>query len=61
MKNDRNAGTFFFGIIAAILGVTLLKKFDFETLTYPKPWLGLVYLITFIFCVYFLFKSRRKQ
>lgn len=61
MKNDQNGGTFFFGIIAVILGVTLFKHFDFENMTYPKPWLGAVYLITFLFSVYFLFKSRSKQ
>lgn len=60
MKNDQNGGTFFFGIIAVILGVALFKQFDFENLTYPKPWLGVVYLITFLVSVYFLFKSRSK-
>jgi membrane protein DedA with SNARE-associated domain len=48
-------------IVAIILGVTLYRQFDFETLTIEKPALAAVYLVTFIAAVYFLIKGRKRS
>ncbi|WP_439557300.1 hypothetical protein [Dyadobacter sp.] len=48
-------------IVAIILGVTLYKQFDFQTLQFEKPALAVVYLLTFIASVYFLIKGRKQS
>ena len=50
-----------FAILAFPIGLALLKEFDFETFTFRKNALGILYLITFIFCVILIFKKRKKQ
>jgi len=58
--NNKNALTSVFTLIAIILGVTLFKKFDFETWTFEKPALAIVYLIAFLISIYFLVKQGKK-
>lgn len=48
---------FIFSIMAIILGVTLFKQFDFQTLTFEKPALAIVYIIAFAISVYALVKK----
>lgn len=57
-----NKKEFSFGlaIIAIILGFTLFKQFDFQTLTMEKPALGMVYLGAFAISVYLLFKDKKE-
>jgi len=47
----------FFVIIAVIIGGALYKQFDYENLTFEKPALAIVYLVTFVTTMYFLIKS----
>jgi len=47
-------------IVAIILGVTIFKHFDFETLTFKKTWLDLVYVLAFIITLLLLFKKKVK-
>lgn len=49
-----------FAIIAIILGVSLYRQFDIETLTFEKPALAIVYLIAFALSVFFLIKGRKN-
>ena len=58
---NRKAVLFIFSIIAIILGWTLAKQFDFENLKFEKPWLAIVYLITFLFSIYIVIKSAKNQ
>ena len=60
MENKRTSN-FIFGIIAIILGCSLLKKFDFKNLTFEQPALAVVYIVVFIFSVYFLIKNSKKK
>lgn len=52
---------FSFAIIAIILGVSLFRQFDYETLTFEKPALAVVYLIAFTMSIFFLIKGRKKN
>jgi hypothetical protein len=51
------APVFFLGAVAIILGVILLKQFDFETFKFEKPGLAIVYIIVFIPSVYLLIRN----
>jgi uncharacterized membrane protein HdeD (DUF308 family) len=58
---NRKAISFVFSIIAIILGVTLFKQFNFESLTFEKPTLAVLYFIVFAFSIYILVKKPKKQ
>lgn len=60
MENNK-IPTFAFGVIAVILGYTLIKHFDFENIRFQKPWLDILYLIIFAFSIYALIKSFKKR
>lgn len=60
MSNKKGL-TFLFLIIAIILGWTIFKQFDFENLKFEKPALAVVYVLTFIMSVYFLFKNFKEK
>lgn len=47
-------------IIAVILGGALLRHFDFNTLTFEKPWLDALYAIVFVTSLVLLFKNKSK-
>lgn len=57
---NKKIPTFIFGTIAIILGWTLFKHFDFQNLSFQKPWLDVLYLIIFAFSIYALVKSNKK-
>lgn len=48
---------FMFSIVAAILGWTLYKKFNFETNTFEKPALAILYGIVFLLSIFFIIKN----
>lgn len=48
-------------IIAIVLGGTIFKEFDFENLTFEKPALAVVYVLTFVMTVYFIFKKDKTK
>jgi len=52
---------FVFTIIAIILGASLYKQFDFETLKLEEPVLSIVYLIGFVFSIYAIVGDYKKQ
>jgi hypothetical protein len=45
-------------IVAIILGATVYKHFNFQTFTFKESWLDIVYLITFVIVLFFLFKGK---
>ncbi len=61
MENKNNVPVFTFSIVAIILGVVLYKQFDFNTLTFEKPALAIVYIIVFVFSVFVLIKHFLKR
>lgn len=59
MKN-KIGFNFFFAMIAFTLGLALLREFDFQTFTFRKTALGILYLLVFIVSVYLTFKKKNK-
>ena len=58
---DKKKGVnFIFIIISFILGMRLFKDFDFETASFKKPALDIIFLITFIVSIYFIIKDYKK-
>lgn len=45
-------------LLAFVLAMALNREFDFETFTFRKPALGILYLVTFIFFVISTFKKK---
>jgi hypothetical protein len=58
---NKKALSFTFTIIAIILGVTLFKKFDFETLKFENTGLAIVYIIVFTISIYVLMKNYKSS
>lgn len=52
---------FFFLMIAFILGITLFRQFNFETMSFKDPALGVIYLVTFVFSIFILIKDFIKR
>jgi predicted ferric reductase len=47
-------------IIAVVIGVTILKQFDFENLKFENPAMAVIYILTFIMTAYFIFKKKAE-
>jgi hypothetical protein len=60
MKN-KIGFNFFFALLAFPIGLALLREFDFETFTFKKTALGIIYLVTFIVAIYLTFKKKTKS
>lgn len=60
MKN-KIGFNFFFALLAFPIGLALLREFNFETFTFKKVALGILYLITFIVCIFFMLKKNKKK
>ena len=58
---NKNVLSFTFTIVAIILGVTLFKQFDFETLKFRNTGLAVIYMITFVFAIYFFRRNVKKR
>jgi hypothetical protein len=57
----KNTLSFPLGIIATILGVAVFKHFNFETFTFQKPALDILYLAIFCVCMYLMFKKNGNK
>jgi hypothetical protein len=60
MKNRIGFNTGF-ALLAFTIGLALLREFDFQTFTFRKTALGILYLVTFIFCIIFMLKKKNQQ
>ena len=58
---NKKIPSFAFGVVAVILGWTLVKHFDFEDLSFQKPILDALYLIIFVFSIYALIKNKKNR
>lgn len=50
-----------FALLAFPVGLALFREFDFESFTFKKTALGIIYLVTFIAMLFFTFKKKTKQ
>lgn len=48
-------------IIAVVLGGTIFKEFDFKNLTFEKPALAVVNILTLLMTIYFIFKKDKAK
>ncbi len=48
-------------IIAVVIGCSIFKDFDFEKLKFEKPALAVVYILTFLMTLYFIFKKDKPK
>jgi DNA-binding transcriptional regulator of glucitol operon len=58
---NKKAVNFIMVFIAIILGWTLFKQFDFESLKFKNTGLAIVYMITFSFSIYCLIKDYKNK
>jgi len=49
-----------FAMMAFVLGLSLLREFDFENFVFRKKVLGFLYLIVFIISVFLTFKKKKE-
>jgi len=61
MESKKSTFSLPFAIIAFILGVAVYKEIDFEQLSFKKPALGILYLLTFLFSVFVIVRGMIKQ
>jgi len=59
MKN-RIGFNLVFAMMAFVLGLGLLREFDFENFVFRKKVLGFLYLIVFIISVFLTFKKKKE-
>ncbi|RAJ08292.1 hypothetical protein LX64_00939 [Chitinophaga skermanii] len=59
--NSKQGPSFVLLIVAIIVGVALYKQFDFETKTFAKPALSVVYGITLLVAVTVIVRNLRKK
>ena len=52
---------FFFIVIGLITGSKVIKDFDFQTMTFAKPAIDTIYLITFVLMVVLSIKAFAKR
>ena len=60
MQNNK-VPSFFFIVVALILGSALYKQFDFQQVTFEKPALAILYMVVFVFSLYGLIKNFRNK
>ncbi|MFC5282993.1 hypothetical protein [Pedobacter alpinus] len=51
----------FFALVSFILGMALLREFDFQNFVFRKQFLGFLYPIVFIISVFLTFKKKDKE
>ena len=49
-----------FAMMAFVLGLALLREFDFENFVFRKKVLGFLYLIIFIISIFLTFKKKKE-
>lgn len=50
-----------FALLAFPLGLALFREFDFQIFAFKKTVLGILYLVTFVFCIFLMLKKEKKQ
>lgn len=49
-----------FAMLAFPIGFGLLREFDFETFKFKNIALGVIYLITFLICIFLMLKKKQE-
>lgn len=48
-----------FAMLAFPIGLALVNEFDFDAFSFKKTALGIIYLVTFIICVFLTFRKSK--
>ena len=59
--SNKKGNLFPFVIIVIVLGMGIYKEFDFDNFKFEKPALAIVYILTFLMSVFFLFKNFKER
>jgi hypothetical protein len=57
---DKVGFNLFFAMIAFVLGMSVVREFDFQNFVFRKKVLGFLYLVTFIGSLILTFKKEKK-
>ncbi len=60
-KAQKPKFNFFYIIIGLLTGSKVIKDFDFQTMTFAKPAIDTIYLITFVLMVVLSIKAFTKR
>lgn len=58
---DKIGFNLIFAIIAFPIGLALLRDTDFESLTFRKPALDILYLVVFITLLFLMFRKKKEK
>ena len=58
---DKIGFNLIFAIIAFPIGLALLRDTDFESLTFRKPALDILYLLVFITLLFLMFRKKKEK
>lgn len=58
---EKKSSKFILGLITGIVAMALLKQFDFETLTFKKLGLSVLYIIVLTVSIYLLLKKAKEK
>lgn len=61
MEIKKSIGWLPFAMIAVVLGVAVFKQLNFEDLSFKKPALGTVYLLSFILSVVLMLTGKKPN
>jgi hypothetical protein len=50
-----------FALMAFVLGMSLLREFDFQNFVFKKKFLGFLYLTVFIISIFLTFKRKKDK
>lgn len=59
--SSKKGKIFFFGTLAFILGLSILREFDLKNIRFEKPALVIIYAIAFLLSVYFIVRSVKEK
>ena len=59
--NDKKGLNITLILMAFILGITLLRHFNFETLRFKMPALDILFLLAFIVSIYLIIKEYKEK
>ena len=60
MENKKGINLFF-AMIAFVLGLTLVRHFDTETMRFKDPVMDILYFIVLIISIFFIIKDYREK
>jgi len=61
MENKNHIGWLPFAVLAVVLGMAVFKQLNFESMSFKKPALGILYSLSFILSVVLMLTSKKTN